>query len=81
MENNIFYSSHANYMSLSGIQGLMAHLSYMDSEYDKGAFCNREAVESFGPCSISLKDESYPILIVKEINAFFTYVTNRFVKS
>ena len=70
MENNIFYTSHANYMPLSGIQGLMEHLSHMNSEYDKGVFCNRSAIESFGPCSISLKDESYPILTVKEINTF-----------
>ena len=70
MENNIFYTSHANYMPLSGIQGLMEHLSCINAEYDKGAFCNRAAMKSFGPCSISLKDESYPILIVKEINTF-----------
>ena len=70
MENNIFYTSYANYMPLSEIQGLMEHLSHMNAEYDKGAFCNKEAMESFGPCSISLKDESYPVLIVKEINTF-----------
>ena len=67
MENNIFYTSSADYAPLAGIKGLIKHLSYMTQPYDEGKFANKDAVLEFGPNSISLKDETFPILSVQKI--------------
>ena len=71
MENNnnskIFYTSVANYVTLNDIPDLINHLSYMKEVYDQGIFCNKDIVAEFGPCSVALKDESLPIMTIKEI--------------
>lgn len=66
--NKIFYTSVANYTELDDIADLLNHLSHMNETYDQGIFCNNDIVSEFGPCSVALKDESLPILSVKNIN-------------
>ena len=66
--NKIFYTSVANYTTLDDITDLINHLSHMNEVYDQGIFCNNDIVAEFGPCSVALKDESLPILTVKNIN-------------
>ena len=66
--NKIFYTSSANYLTLEDIPDLLNHLSHMNEVYDQGIFCNNAIVAEFGPCSVALKDESLPILTVKNIN-------------
>jgi hypothetical protein len=64
---NIFYTSTANWISLKNIDDLIDYLCCMNEVYDQGIFCNYNAVIEYGPCSVSLKDESFPILTVKKI--------------
>lgn len=66
--NKIFYTSVANYTELDDIDDLLNHLSHMNETYDHGIFCNNDIVSEFGPCSVALKDESLPVLSVKNIN-------------
>ena len=69
MENTkILYTSIANYLTLNDIPDLIEHLSHMQEQYDYGIFCNKDIVSEFGPCSVALKDESLPILTIKNIN-------------
>ena len=74
MDNNnkdndykIFYTSTANWVALKDIDELIEHLCHMNEVYDQGVFCNYDAVLEFGPCSVALQDESFPILTVKKI--------------
>lgn len=66
--NKIFYTSVANCVTLNDIPDLINHLSYMNEVYDQGIFCNKDIVAEYGPCAVALKDESLPILTVKNIN-------------
>ena len=66
-EYKVLYTSTANWVSLKGIDDLIEHLGYMNEVYDQGIFCNYDAVSEYGPCSVALKDESFPILTVKKI--------------
>ena len=69
MENTkILYTSIANYLTLNDIPDLIEHLSHMQEQYDYGIFCNKDIVSEFGPCSVALKDESLPILTIKNID-------------
>ena len=63
----IFYTSTADYVSLKDIDDLIEHLCHMNEVYDQGVFCNYDAMIEYGPCSVALKDESFPVLTVKKI--------------
>ncbi len=66
-EYKVLYTSTANWVALKSIDDLIEHLVYMNEVYDQGIFCNYDAVSEYGPCSVALKDELFPILTVKKI--------------
>ena len=66
-EFNIVYTSHSRWQKLKGVDELLNHLSYMKKQYDFGCFCNLQATKEWGACSITLEDESFPILRVTKI--------------